>query len=178
MAAQSRSAFDRPGAGLDSRRQMFWMVAGLIVVGLALLIVFRPGGGSDENSDEASSLPAPPPPAAPTDLVTETPPAAEQAATKFADGYVRFSYGLAEPSEIQGATPALVAKLERQDPRVPPTVQAEAGNVHAGGMEFSPISPTLVEATATIEGGDVSYQLAFELRKNGQRWLVSSVSAD
>ena len=156
---------------------MFWWVAAVVVVGLALLIAFGPGGGNDEGNDATSSLPAPPPPASPTDLETETPPEAQQAAEDFAKGYVRFSYGLADASAIEGATPALVAKLQRQSPRVPPGAQAEADQVHTTAIEFSPVTPTLVDATATINGGDVSYQLVFELRKNGQRWLVNDVSA-
>lgn len=177
MASQSRQAFDRPLGGIDARRRTFWWVAGAVVLGLALLIAFAPAGENEETTEATGSLPAPPPPAAPSDLEATTPPEAERAAAKFADGYVRFSYGLAEASAIEGATPALVAKLERQDPRVPPAAQAEEGEPRATAIEYSAVTPELVEATATIEGGDVSYQLVFELRKNGQRWLVNDVAA-
>lgn len=179
MASRPRENSGRPPSTIEAaRRRAFWVAAGVVVVALALLITLR---GNDEDApptEDVTSLPAPPPPPSTQGLVPdEVPPEAQAAAEEFADGYIRFSYGLAEASEIEGATPELVAKLERQNPRVPAAQEEIAKSVKVTSVTSSPITATTVEATATIKAGDTSYQLTLELRKDGQRWLVTDVSA-
>lgn len=178
MSSQPHQRFDRRSTTINTRRRAFWTTAAVVLVGLALMITLRDDEQTTAVTDETTSLPAPPPPPSTDGLVADqVPPAAQSAAEAFADDYVGFSYGLVEPDEIAGATPELVARLERDDPRVPPAQAEAAAGAKVTAVDVSLITATMVDATAAIEAGETAYEITLDLRKNGGRWLVTDVSA-
>jgi len=178
VTSRPPQSLGRRPSPIDSRRRAFLLTAAAVLIGLAVLITV---GGDDAEppatGDSATLPPPPPPPPSPGgSTTTEVPGAAEIAAEEFADGYVRFTYGLVTADELESAAPELVADLERQAPRVS-DIQAEAAKgAEVTNVELSLISASAVEAVVTIRARDLDYAVAFDLSNNRGRWLVTDVS--
>lgn len=175
-------------AGTPRRRQTFWVVAGAVLVGLAVLIALRP-----KNEDEATpvattsattttSTPTEggqPPlpegtsvPGLPGDEVNTLPPLALRApAEAFAQSWMDYQYGLGSLDTVKGATRDCLAQVKAlgQNP-------AHQGKPRVVALRATRKGSGLVIYARIDDGSRYgTYTVAFDFGREHGQWLCTSL---
>jgi hypothetical protein len=130
-----------------------------------------PDGGRDYTAAPLPELKPPPTPAAPPG----PPVAALGAARRFMADYLRFVYGTGSGA-LRAAAPALAARLRRTRTRIPPGARGREPEVLS--IDLRELGAELVDATARVRDGAISYGVSLGIERQHGRWQVVRVGAE
>jgi hypothetical protein len=166
---------DRPIAEHERRAAMAAVT--VLLTATALLLALTQASRtprhvtSSEPRSAASSAPALP--GSGTEARAALSPAI-QAAAHFLAGYLRYLYGHAPASQVQGATASFARSLALLAPRVSPSMRASTPRLVALRPAAAPLGALAVTAVVN-DGGLVDYPIALLLVHQGSRLLVSGL---
>lgn len=165
-----RQIADRP-IGESERRGAFLAAASVLILAAVVLLVLPAGHKGDEDSDLSVAVSREIVPAE-----IPRPTAAELAARRFVDDYLRFAYGHGDSKSIASVTPALLAKLIESHGRVTPA--AKTRDARVSDLDVRNVAAGRAAATSTVEVDGVSFPITMKLAVRNGLWLVESVGAD
>lgn len=178
MTAWLTSLRDRPIAESERAAAMATVTV-LLLAAAILLALSRPSNGSRPTPQRHSGpsvahITASVVAGATENRSVPSQPRAAHTANLFLAGYLRYIYGHAPASVINGATPALLHSLRASPPLVSPGMHARRPRVMA--LHTATASSGLLRVSAVVnDGGVVDYSIGLRLAAHRGRLLVSEL---
>lgn len=161
----------------DTERQRAFVFSAVVVVALAGALAAI----SEQPSGEEASLPPAADPgaeligAARPPAPAYAPPGAARVARLFLSGYLNHLYGRAAADEIQGASPALLARLSSRRIRVSAGMRGRRPRIT--GLETHPLNDACL-ITAEIADGEARFPVELILTERPAGWVVAQAVED
>ncbi len=175
---------DRPIAESERDGALVAILALLIAATILLVLIRSPNGGTRRHAHSAHAAVASPvqSQAAPTDETqadTTLSGPVVRATRGFLAGYLDYLYGHAPASQIQDATPALVASLVASPPRVSPAMREHHAQIVELQAAPAPAAGLLGVRALVNDGGLVDYPIVLVLEDPSDgRLLVTGLEGE
>jgi hypothetical protein len=174
--AWMRRQRDRPIAEHERRTAMVTIVV-LLSATTLLLVLTQPAGQPRHEARGAQSRVGGAPVSqahAAEPIVAPLTPVVVDAADRFLAGYLRYLYGHARASQVQGTTASLARSLTAHPPHVSPSIRASTPRVLALRPAAAPAGAVGVTVLVN-DGGLIDYPIGLLLAPHGARLLVSGL---
>lgn len=174
-----------------SRRALFTAAAAVILAGAVVLALLDHGATAPEPTTSTAkpatrTAPQKPPPASLERPNEEGPSqgrvasreqvdAAKQAAQRFLDDYLEYTYGRRSADRIDAASEELRARLEAQRPRVPASERDRRARVEV--LQAHGAGEVRAAMLALVDDGARRYTISLELERRRSGWQVTAVGA-